>query len=391
MALPGLAMVIFKVMVSGLLLAVTFCQAGIVDQDPARDAAMLARAGIQGQDDARARQAWQRLSAAGPAALPAVLAALKEANPVGANWLLTAAEAIVAREFAAGRTPPRQLLENYLHDRTNPGRARRVAFEWLTRMDPALRPQLLPKFLDDPSLELRRDAVQQRWEEIDATIPQEDRAKRTAAYLDLIRHVREQEQAEQLYKLIVDAGGSYDLTRHFGFITSWHVIGPFDHTGVKAFHVAYPPESTVDLAASYEGKNGQRVSWQSVTATGTYANVDLNQPLGKLKGVIGYAATVVESPQEQPVEIRVGSVNAIKIFLNGELLLAHEEYHHGAHMDQYIGRGRLKAGRNTILLKVCQNEQTESYAALWGFQCRLCDATGGAVPFTLVATPTPAK
>lgn len=378
-------------MVLVLLLAASVGQAWMDGEDLARDAAVLARAGGQGQDDARARQAWRRLVTAGPAALPAVLAALRDANPIGANWLITAAEAIVAREFAAGRTPPRQLLEGYLQDRTNPGRARRIVFEWLTRIDPELRPRLLPTFLDDPSLELRRDAVQHRWEVIDATIPKEDQAKRTAAYLELLRHVREQEQADQLYKLIIEAGGSYDLTRHFGFITSWHVIGPFDHTGVKAFNVAYPPESAVDFAASYDGKNGQRVRWQPVTATGTYANVDLNQPLGKLKGVIGYAAAVVESPQEQPVEIRVGTVNAIKIFLNGELLLAHEEYHHGAHMDQYIGRGRLRAGRNTILLKVCQNEQTESYAALWGFQCRLCDATGGAVPFTPVVTPTPPK
>lgn len=374
-----------------LTVAVPFSQAWIDGEDLSRDATLLARAGCQGQDDAQARQAWKRLVNAGPGALPAVLTALRDANPIGANWLLTAAEAIVARELAAGGNPPRRLLEDFLHNRSNPGRARRVAFEWLIRMDPASREQWLPTFLDDPSLELRRDAVRQRWQEIDATIPTEDRAKRTSAYLELIRHVREQEQAEQLYKLIVDGGGSYDLTGHFGFITSWHVIGPFDHTGVKAFNVAYPPESAVDLAASYDGKNGQRVRWQSVTATGTYAHVDLNQPLGKLKGVIGYAAAMVESPREQPVEVRVGTVNAIKIFLNGDLLLAHEEYHHGAHMDQYIGRGRLKVGRNTILLKVCQNEQTESYAALWGFQCRLCDATGGAVPFTLVSGPTQEK
>jgi hypothetical protein len=124
-----------------------------------------------------------------------------------------------------------------------------------------------------------------------------------------------------------------------------------------------------------------------VAADGIYANVDLNKPLGKVKGAIAYALAEVESEREQPVEVRVGTVNAIKIFLNGRLLLAHEEYHHGADMDQYIGRGTLQAGRNVVLLKVCQNEQTESYAVLWGFQCRLCDATGGAVPFKVVTPP----
>ena len=40
---------------------------------------------------------------------------------------------------------------------------------------------------------------------------------------------------------------------------------------------------------------------------------------------------------------------------------------------------------NEILIKVCQNEQTENWAQSWMFQLRLCDATGVAVPFTVVA------
>ncbi len=51
-------------------------------------------------------------------------------------------------------------------------------------------------------------------------------------------------------------------------------------------------------------------------------------------------------------------------------------------LDQYAAKGTLKKGRNEILLKVCQNEQTEEYAQVWMFQARLSDATGVAVPFT---------
>lgn len=355
--------------------------------DVAEDVNILRQMGPHGRDDVQARAAWQRLVAAGPSALPTVLAALNSATPIAANWLLTAAEAIVANEFAAGRTPPRAVLESYLANPQNHARGRRVVFEWLLRIDPTLRSKLLPTFLDDPSLELRREAVQFRWDQIDAEITKEQVKERTQAYLQLIPHVRERDQADKLVKLIAEGGGSYDLTRHFGFITAWRVIGPFDHTGVKAFNVAFPPEKELNLAARYDGKDGAKVAWQSVAADGVYANVDLNKPLGKVKGAIAYALAEVESEREQPVEVRVGTVNAIKIFLNGRLLLAHEEYHHGADMDQYIGRGTLQAGRNVVLLKVCQNEQTESYAVLWGFQCRLCDATGGAVPFKVVTPP----
>ena len=48
-------------------------------------------------------------------------------------------------------------------------------------------------------------------------------------------------------------------------------------------------------------------------------------------------------------------------------------------MDQYVGRGELKAGNNVILLKICQNEQTEAWAQDWKFQLRVCDASGKAI------------
>ena len=78
------------------------------------------------------------------------------------------------------------------------------------------------------------------------------------------------------------------------------------------------------------------------------------------------------------------------MFHNGKEVFSCEECHHGAEMDQYIIPVTLKAGRNELLLKVCQNEQTESWAQNWSFQARLCDSAGAAVPFTVEAKPTPA-
>jgi hypothetical protein len=39
----------------------------------------------------------------------------------------------------------------------------------------------------------------------------------------------------------------------------------------------------------------------------------------------------------------------------------------------------LTAGMNVILLKVCQNEQTEDWAQDWKFQLRVSDSSGAAV------------
>jgi hypothetical protein len=48
-------------------------------------------------------------------------------------------------------------------------------------------------------------------------------------------------------------------------------------------------------------------------------------------------------------------------------------------LDQFRVQAHMKAGKNRILLKVCQNEQTEDWAQTWRFQLRVCDAAGTAV------------
>ncbi|MFN9915552.1 MAG: hypothetical protein ACK53L_23375, partial [Pirellulaceae bacterium] len=68
-----------------------------------------------------------------------------------------------------------------------------------------------------------------------------------------------------------------------------------------------------------------------------------------------------------------------KLWVNGQEVFTHEVYHAGMSIDQYIGSVKMKAGDNEIVLKICQNEQTESWAQRWQFQLRISDATGKAV------------
>jgi hypothetical protein len=101
--------------------------------------------------------------------------------------------------------------------------------------------------------------------------------------------------------------------------------------------------------------------------------------LGKHKGAITYAFAEFISAEDRPVDLRLGCINANKVWLNGELLTANHVYHSNTSVDQYIAKGKLKKGRNTILLKICQNEQTEVWAQDWKFQLRVCDQIGTAV------------
>ena len=81
------------------------------------------------------------------------------------------------------------------------------------------------------------------------------------------------------------------------------------------------------------------------------------------------------------------SFNATKLWLNGQLVAAHDVYHAGSQFDQYVSRATLKPGRNRILVKVCQNEQTQDWTNKWYFDLRVCDEIGTAI----VSTDRPVK
>ncbi|MCA9198091.1 MAG: hypothetical protein KDA87_11150, partial [Planctomycetales bacterium] len=157
------------------------------------------------------------------------------------------------------------------------------------------------------------------------------------------------------------------------------LIGPFDNRDKQGFDRDYPPEGSVDLSATYVGKEDAQVAWKSHQTSDEYGLVDLNEAVGKNMGAAAYAVTTFVSGEAQQVDIRWGSTNANKVWLNGELLGSNHVYHSGDGIDQYVAQGQLKAGQNIILLKVCQNEQTDSWAQDWNFQIRVCDELGTAI------------
>ena len=340
--------------------------------------ATLRRIEGQGADNEAAGRAWQKLAASRPEQLPELLAALDEATPLGANWIRAAIDAVAEHAVAQGQSLPLDKLEAFVKDRRHTPRARRLAYEWITRVDAGAPDRLIPGMLDDPSVELRRDAVRRILDKAEAAKVAKDQAAALAAYHQALDAARDQDQVKAASEALKKLGEPVDLARHYGFVQHWHVIGPFDNSGKKGFAVAYAPEKGIDLKAQYDGKAGP-VRWIEHTTKDELGHVDLNKLLEEQKGVVAYALAELVSPQERPVEIRLGTQDAIKLWLNGKQIYDTEVYHANVRMDQYVARGQLHAGRNVLLLKVCQNEQTEDWARDWKFQLRVCDATGGAV------------
>lgn len=342
--------------------------------------AQLKAVGPQNSGQREASVAWRKLAAADASELPSVLAGLDDAGPLAANWIAPAVDAIVERAENRGAPLPREALERFLFDTGHAPRARRLAYEVLLRGDSALADRVLSKMLDDPSLEMRRDAVAQVIAEADRLAAAEpmDVAKTVAAYRKALDSARDLDQVNHVAAQLKHFGEKVDLARHFGFIAEWHLIGPFDNHDNRGYAAVYPPEHGIDLAATLAGKNGE-VKWRPYVTTDDFGQVDLNRAIGKERGVVAYGLAEFESAQARPIELRLATEDACKLWLNGKLLFESEVYHSFTAMDQFICRGELKAGRNLILVKICQNEQTEDWAQVWQFQLRVCDALGKAV------------
>ena len=97
---------------------------------------------------------------------------------------------------------------------------------------------------------------------------------------------------------------AHDLPKHFGFLMDWHLIGPFDNRKRGGFEVAFPPESGVDLAGQYDGremKAGEKTiaKWVPYSSSNQFGMVDFNKPVGMFKEVTGYAFTEFNSPAER--------------------------------------------------------------------------------------------
>jgi hypothetical protein len=346
--------------------------------------ARIKAVGSEGAGNAEAGRAWRELVALGTDALPAILTAFDDADDRAANWLRAAVDAIAERQLDAGRKLPADKLEAFVKETKHSPAARRLAYEWLTRIDRTTPERLLPRMLNDPSVELRRDAVAVVLKEAQEKLDKDDRAGAKTAFKKALTGARDQDQVEAVAKALKGLGQPVDLAAHFGFIRTWQLIGPFDSTGGKGFAAVFEPEKKVDFAAVLTGRGGKEVRWAAYTTDDPYGNVDLNKAIGKHMGAAAYAYAVVDSSADRAVEVRAATKNAVKIFVNGKPVYAKEEYHHGKFLDQHVARVNFRKGRNTILLKVCQNQQTDAWAQEWDFQLRVCDAVGGAVPLTVV-------
>ena len=369
--------VFFRVLLSTCLF-LTCTTIGVHADDVAASVKLLQSIEPGGKGTALARKAVDSLASSD--ALMPVLKGFNGSSPLAVNWLRNAFEEIVEANKKAAKPLPADELKGFIADRSESPIARRLAYETLRDQDATVEDQLIPEMLLDPSAEFRRDAVARLIKEASAA----EAAAATPIYQKALSGAVHEDQVKQIAEALRKNGETVNIQKHFGFLPQWMVIGPFDNKEEKGFAVAYTPETTaaegqpLDPTAEYDGQLG-KVKWQSVVTEDDYGVLDIAKQIQNYKGSLMYASTTWKSDREQNVEVRLGTPNAWKLWVNGKLVFEREEYHRSSAMDQYKVPVSLKAGDNVLLIKVCQNEQTQDWAQKYQFQLRVCDSTGSAV------------
>lgn len=339
----------------------------------------------QGSGSPAARAAWDKLVARGPAALPQILQAMDTPDTVVANWLRTAFDRIADEALKAdGKGIDADALLAFVKDPKRQGRARRLALVVLDhpKVRPGTSERLTPGWIDDPEFRFEAVAAVVKDAETLATNGQKDKA--VAAYRKAFAASRDVQQVKQVAAKLKETGTSVNIAEHLGFLTEWYVIGPFDAMGMKGFKTVYPPEEKINLDAELPGKDGKKLRWNRYTVpeappttAGHVALVNLRQPLGDAEDAVAYAYTTFEVKETGEVEFRGAADDNLTVWVNGQRVFGFEEYRNGVRLDRHRFRVPLKAGVNTVLVKVCQApEDPTNKEPNWEFMLRVVDATG---------------
>ena len=147
--------------------------------------------------------------------------------------------------------------------------------------------------------------------------------------------------------------------RAVGFLEAprWRVAGPYQLAPSESCHRAFPPETD---PAELEGP----------PARGDDGMVDFEESFGASPaGGVGYAALTVDAASARRAQLRLGSDDDARVFLNGERVHAYDGARTAWEAVDTVGVD-LRRGENRILVKVCNRDSD------WGFTLRITDADG---------------
>ncbi|MBI4558813.1 MAG: HEAT repeat domain-containing protein [Candidatus Hydrogenedentes bacterium] len=159
-----------------------------------------------------------------------------------------------------------------------------------------------------------------------------------------------------------------------GFVTSWWLAGPFELQDNKGWSTEYVHEPNVNLSARYRTGDAE-LTWRQHTTSDPMGIVNLGIALLDRERCIAYAYAEVNVERDVDAVVRLGVDDGEKLWVNDQLLLDHF-VDRPLRVDEDQAPVHLKAGKNTLLLKIVQ------FGGGWQFCLRLTTPDGLVLPFT---------
>lgn len=352
----------------------------------------ISRVGAGASGSAEARRAADLLAVQETSVLPRLLVAMQTSNPVAANWLRAAYEQVVARELA--RAEPRFPLgeiKAFVQDSAHSGRVRRLALALCERLEPGFTSAWVPERFADP--EFRADAVELLLatgaKAVDAGDAEFAKQKFTLAF----EHARDSQQVVRAADRLKGLGAAVNVPAHLGLVVDWWLVGPFAAPGFSGFDQAFPPEDRVDLAAEYTGADGQPIRWLRHHTDDPLGLVNLVQGVAPAAEAVGYAYAELNSPRDMRAQLRTGADDNCTVWLNGQKVFARKQWLNGIRLDRFVTPVQLRAGKNQLLVKICQGPQHKDPQVPnnWSLQLRFCDENGAGIQLENLLPPAEAE
>jgi hypothetical protein len=173
--------------------------------------------------------------------------------------------------------------------------------------------------------------------------------------------------------------GAAAVPKRWMYVDSWYLLGPFDNAGRANLEKQFPPETVVDLNATYVGKRGRPIRWDfhQSPQPRIAPPFDAFNPLASgagdggagafkardLEYIIYYGYTELRAEQACDVWIAIGSDDFSKLWIEDQLVWASGKNHKSWRIDEGFRKVRLQQGINRLLFRV-ENGHSQSEFSL---------------------------
>jgi HEAT repeat protein len=177
-----------------------------------------------------------------------------------------------------------------------------------------------------------------------------DKDRAVSLYREVIARGRDSAVMREAVRGLRDLGVKADPAAEGGFVTRWWVIGPFKDVKRLMKEDVVATGEPIDVNQKVEVA-GKAFEWHRARVDDPLGMLDIEQAVAEMEDCGAYMYAEVTSDADRDVLLKIGSDDDVVCWLNGKQVHAFFGGR-GYSPDQDVVRAALRAGSNTILLKV---------------------------------------